>query len=649
MNRRTVMIRGALCLAWALLSLAGAARAQTERILDYHSDIQLSEDGTLLVRETIRVVSAGDQIRHGIYRDFPTRYADRLGNRYSVGFDLIGATRDGLPEQTRIENRSNGKRIYLGSSNYFLPPGEHTYTITYTTDSQLGFYRDHDELFWNVTGNGWVFPIEQASATVRLPKIIAADQVRLGGYTGPNGSMEQDLTHEAESDGSFDFAATRPLGSHEGLTVLLMWPEGLIQEPTTGQKLSFFLHDNRDAAIGGGGLAVIFLYYLIVWAVVGRDPVRGTIVTLYEPPSGFSPAAIRYLERMGYDNKAFACAVVDMAVKGYLRIEQPDSTYSLRRTNSDASVLTPDEKAAANILFEGRDDIWLHNENHTTIAAAIAALKKSLKTAELKVYFFNHGAYMIPAAAISLALILWMASAHGSPALVLVGFLGLWLTVWSCAVAGLVIASAQAWKASFEGGHVAGGLAAKAFVTTLVAIPFAGFEVMALGMLSAASSIFLAATLLGAVGMHILFHFLLKAPTRAGRAVLDKIEGFKMFLGAVEGDPIRQAMAPQKTPEVFEKFLPYAIALGVEKAWAGKFSGVIDRASQAGGAGASGYSPAWYSGTGWSNFGAAGFASSLGSSFSSAISSSSAAPGSGGGGGAGGSGGGGGGGGGGGW
>lgn len=605
---------------WALVSLAVSARAQTERILDYHSDVELNADGTLLVNETIRVVSTGGRIRHGIYRDFPTRYSDRLGNRYSVGFDLVGATLDGAPEQTRVENRGNGVRIYLGSPKYFVQPGEHTYTITYTTDRQLGFFRDHDELFWNVTGNGWIFPIERASATVELPKNIAANEVRLGGYTGPRGSMEQALTHLAEADGTFQFVATRPLGPHEGLTILLMWPKGLVQEPTAQQKLTWFLHDDHDALIGGGGLAVILFYYLMVWAAVGRDPAHGTIVTLYEPPAGFSPAAVRYLERMGFD----------MAVKGYLRIEERDKTYTLYRTKSGTGIPSADEEAAAEVLFDGRDEIRLHNEHHTIIAAAIAALQKPLKAAELKIYFVKNSGYMIPEALISLATVLWMAGTHGSPAVVMVVFFWLWLSVWSCAVAGLVISSAQAWKASFASGHVSGGLAAKAMVTTAVAVPFAGFEVMALGMLSRATSIFVAATLIGAVGLHILFDHLLKAPTRAGRSMLDRIEGFKMFLGAVESDPIRRATAPQQTPEVFEKFLPYAIALGVEKAWAEKFSGVIDRATQA--PGGSGYSPSWYTGPGISGFSAAAFAGSLSGSLSSAISSSSAALGSSGGG-----------------
>jgi uncharacterized membrane protein YgcG len=649
MNRRIVFAGGVLCLALALLSSAGRARAQSERILDYHSDIELSDDGTLLVRETIRVVSAGEQIRHGIYRDFPTRYADRLGNQYAVGFDLLGATRDDAPENTRIEDRSNGERIYLGQSNYMMPPGEHTYTITYTTNRQLGFFADHDELFWNVTGNGWIFPIEHASATVRLPRKIPAGEVRLNGYTGPQGSMARDLTFGPGADGGFDFSSNHALGPHQGLTILLMWPKGLIQEPTREQKLSYFFHDNRDALIGGGGLVLLFLYFLGVWAAAGRGPARGAIVALYEPPAGFSPAAMRYLMRMGYDNQAFTCAVVDMAVKGYLQIKEQDGTYTLYRAKGDAKLLTPDEQTAANILFDGRDEIWLHNENHTTIAAAIASLKKWLKTAELKVYFIKNSVYMIPGVVISAVLIAWLASAHGSAGMVIVGFISFWLSLWSLAVAGLVLGAVHAWQASVEGGHLAGGLLSKAIVATIMALIFGGFEVMALGMLTMATSISVTATLFGAVALCILFHFLLKAPTRAGRAVLDKIDGFKMFLGAVEGDPIRRAMPPEKTPAVFEKFLPYAMALGVEKAWAEKFTGVIGSASQAANSGANGYSPAWYSGPSWISFGAAGFAGSLEGSFSSAISSSATAPGSDGGGGSGGSGGGGGGGGGGGW
>jgi uncharacterized membrane protein len=141
----------------------------------------------------------------------------------------------------------------------------------------------------------------------------------------------------------------------------------------------------------------------------------------------------------------------------------------------------------------------------------------------------------------------------------------------------------------------------------------------------------------------------MKAPTFAGRRLMDEVAGFKMFLGAVDGDRLNRAAPPEQTPAVFEKFLPYALALDVEQDWAQKFSGILAGAGAAPGGSGVAYAPSFYSGSSWSSFTGASFASSFGNSLTSAISSSATAPGSGGGGGSGGSGGGGGGGGGGGW
>jgi uncharacterized membrane protein len=228
--------------------------------------------------------------------------------------------------------------------------------------------------------------------------------------------------------------------------------------------------------------------------------------------------------------------------------------------------------------------------------------------------------------------------------------MSLWLSIWSIAVFALLHNAAHLWKSAFAGGHLKAGLMASATFTTLFCIPFVLAEIVGLVVLAKATSVFILSFLLITVLLHILFHYLLKAPTSAGRSVLDKIEGFKMFLGAVEGDRMNRITPPENTPEVFEKYLPYALALDVEQAWAEKFSGVLGGVARTPGSDSGGYSPGWYSGAGWSALGAAGFVSSLSGSFSGAISSSSSAPGSsGGGGGGGGSGGGGGGGGGGGW
>jgi hypothetical protein len=156
-----------------------------ERILSFHSDIAVHHDASMTVRETIRVMSEGQEIRHGIYRDFPTHYKDFLGNRYIVGFAVMKVLRDGTPEPYHIDHISNGERIYIGDKDTLLSPGEYTYTLEYTTTRQLGFFKDYDELYWNVTGNGWRFKIERASTSVVLPGEASRHVISTAAYTGP--------------------------------------------------------------------------------------------------------------------------------------------------------------------------------------------------------------------------------------------------------------------------------------------------------------------------------------------------------------------------------------------------------------------------------------------------------------------------------
>jgi uncharacterized membrane protein YgcG len=649
MSLKPATLRGIFSILCAALC-AISAHAQAERILDFRSDIRVQDDATMQVVETIRVVSAGDQIRHGIYRDFPTRYTDPLGNQYLVGLEVSGATRDDLPEDFRVEDYENGKRIYIGRASFLLPSGEHIYKLSYATTRQIGFFADHDELFWNVTGNGWIFPIDRSSASVRLPGNIPADQARLGGYTGPQGSLAQDLSFTKQADGSYVFTASRPLRAKEGLTILLTWPKGYVTAPTAQEKLRYFLQDNRDAALAGAGLITIFLYYAIVWWFVGRDPAPGPIVALYEPPPGFAPAPVRYLVRMSYDDKAFASAVLDMAVKGYLLINEEAGTYTLTRTGKECAALSPEEQAAADKLFAGQSSVLLRSENHAQVSEAILALKKWLKNTEYKTYFVTNGRYMIPAVLLSILMMLSIVFSQSTLKIALAGFLTLWLTMWSLGVSGLLSLSVQLWKTALAGGQLKSGVPTTlAVFITGVSLLFLGFEVAGLVFLATSTSLILVVALVASVFFNALFHHLLKTPTRAGRGVLDKIEGFKLFLSAVDGDRLSRVRPSEKTPEMFEKFLPYALALDVEQAWAEKFSGVLN-GTQGGGQGSPAYSPSWYCGSAWKTLGADGFVSSLSGSFSGAISSSSSAPGSSsGGGGGGGSGGGGGGGGGGGW
>jgi uncharacterized membrane protein YgcG len=621
-----------------------------EHILDFHSDITVNQDSSLQVTETITVFATGNQIRHGIYREFPTRYQDVFNNRYIVGFQMLAATRDSADEPFRVEDYSSGKRIYLGTPGAMVPRGRHVYTITYSATRELGFYKDHDELFWNVTGNGWIFDIDHASAMVYLPAAIRADQVTLSGFTGFQGSHQADLVTSA-ADSTFEFATTRRMVARQGLSILLEWPIGFFAEPTFSEKVHFFFSDNRDALLLAAGFLVILVYYLIVWSAVGRDPVRGVIMALYEPPQNLSPAAMRYLERMGFDTKTFATAILDMAVRGYLTIRQQAGSYTLRLTGKDASVLTPDEKQVAEYLFPGQNEIWLHNENHQVIQGAIKALKGWLKAAEQKTYFVTNSRYLIAPLIFTVLVVLVYLAALGRPQILMGAFLAFWLSIWTFAVVGLVRNTFNTWRgvlrAPSSAGEEAVGIG-KGLLGSAAAIPFLFGEALGVFFLLKLTSVALVLFVVASGSLNLLFVYLLKAPTFAGRRLMDQVEGFKMFLGAVDGDRLNRAAPPQQTPAVFEKFLPYALALDVEQTWAEKFSDVLAGAGSAPTNSGYVYTPSFYSGSAWNGFTGTGFASAFSSSLTSAISSSSAAPGSSGGGG-GGSGGGGGGGGGGGW
>src|SRR5688572_12728307 len=160
-----------------LLALHQPAHAD-ERILSFDSTVTVGRDGTLTVREVIRVRAEGQEIKRGIYRDFPTIYQDNKGRTIVVGFAFDSALRNGNAENWRAENHQNGVRIYLGSKSVMLPRGEHTYELNYRTDRQTGFFSDYDEIYWNATGNGWAFKIDQVTATVHLPDDIPREQIK---------------------------------------------------------------------------------------------------------------------------------------------------------------------------------------------------------------------------------------------------------------------------------------------------------------------------------------------------------------------------------------------------------------------------------------------------------------------------------------
>ena len=559
-----------------LLLLLPLISGADERILEFHSDIDVRQNGWIEVTETITVRAEGSRIRSGIYRDFPTRYRDVYGNNYEVAFEPLSVLRDDAREDFHTSKLGNGIRTYFGSSNRMLATGIHTYKFRYRANRLIGFFDEHDELYWNATGTEWAFPIDKASATVVLQFDDDATIVSTDGFTGPMGARGKDYIARSESPASVTFESTKVLVPLEGLTIVVAWPKGFLLPPSPVQEVAWLLTDNVNLIAALTGLVAMFSYFIPVWRNFGKDPEEGLIFTRYEAPEGFSPASLRYINQMYYDSKVMTSAVVNLAVKGYLRIQASDDPHTLKRTDpgQNAPRLATGERELYDGLFRDGDLVILDDEYHELLGKARLAHRKSLKRDYANRYFKTNGLLSIP---------------------------------------GLVIGILSAVIALNVG---VGPTPAVIAVIVLMIIFF------------------------------FIFAALMKRPTGMGRKVLDGMLGFKDYLEIAEKDEMNLRNPPEKTPALFEEYLPFALALGVEQQWSERFAEVFANLR---GPDDTAYHPAWYSGP-WNSRNLSSNTSSLTSNLNTAISSSVTPPGSSSGGGGGGfSGGGGGGGGGGGW
>lgn len=629
-----------LALALLVFLATAAPAAAEERILSFVSDIAVQRGGSMTVAETIRVRAEGERIRRGIFRDFPTRYRDRTGREVRVGFNVESVERDGVAEQYATENLSNGIRVRIGNADIMLPPGEHDYRIRYRTTRQLGYFDSYDELYWNVTGSGWDFPIDLAEARIALPSPAAFGQRAF--YTGPQGAKGTDAAVVSEQPGRIVFRTTYPLRPSEGLTIAVAWPKGVVDAPDQSTRLGWWLADNGPIALGAAGLLGLLFYYFYAWKRAGRGPDEGTIVPLFSPQDELSPAAMRYVSRMGFDNRAFAAAIVDLGVRGRIRLVEGEKGFftkaktTIEKTGGEEDLPAP-EAAMMRKLFENGDTVLMDNKNHATFGGARTALSNGLKAA-YEGPLFNQNAGWSLFGLLLIVGAMWLpatliAATSGNEHSLLPSLGGLALAVFSVWL----------WKAAPPTGTAKWVLKTVAILCGVFAAMLA---VATIGMAFETGRVLPILAPLLALPVAISAFWWMAAPTKDGRAVMDRIAGFKRYLSVTEEARLETLHPPEKTPALFERYLPHAISLGVENQWAQRFSGVLAAAAATGQA----HSYGWYSGHSdpWNDTG--GFADRIGDSLASTISSASTAPGSSSGSGGGGSsGGGGGGGGGGGW
>ena len=585
----------ALLALWLCLLAGGTVRAE-EYFDRYHSDITIAENGTLTVTETIRVHAEGDQIRRGIYRDFPLTFLDAEGREREVGFQILSVERDGRPEPYRTERISRGIRIYFGSADVLLDPGFHQYRLTYETSRQIRFFDTHDELFWNVTGTEWAFPIHRASATVTLPEGVRAEELTV--FTGPFGATGKDA--RADNRGSqARFETTRELGPEEGLTIGVKMPAGSINRPTAAEERAFYLKDNRNLFLAFGGLVLVVGYYLWAWFSVGRDPARGVVVPRWDAPEGMSPALVNYIDEKGFGGQgwtAISASFLNLAVKGLVELEDLETSLIVTRTDRPAGDLPTGEKVLLGALGSAGASLVIDKSNGRRIQTLGGDFRQAMEKEHRRKFYLANWPQVIGGILLSLAclaglLVFGSLPEEGIVLVILPVFASVFVSIFA-----LVLG--QNFRRAKSLGARIFAVAIIAFVGFVFLTVFGGIALALFATSAATGQMPLFSAVGGIVAANLVFFFLMGAPTPLGRRMMDGIAGLRQYLTLAEKDRMNMAGVPEMSPRHFETLLPYAVALGVEKPWSEMFDRWLLSAAAAG---AQAYQPAWYHGDGLSS------------------------------------------------
>jgi len=508
--------------------------AQSWRIADFSDAILIGEDGSAVVKERVNLVFIGQW--HGIHRTIPVEYPGPRGTNYTLFLDVTAVT-DASGQKLKYESKTSGGyrdlKIYI--------PGAvdttRTVEVSYIVHNGIRYFEDHDEFFWNVTGNDWPVPIDHAEAHVYLPK-AAAGRLRAQAFTGLYGSAERDATSEVNG-ADLAFETTNPLPMRGGMTIDIFIPKGILNEPGPITRFFWFLGSNPIVFLPFVTFGVMF----VLWWYKGRDPEPGrSVAPMYEPPAGISPAEAGTLIDDTIHPRDITSTIVDLAVRGYVKIEETVDTTLLIFHSKDYILhslkpatewqgLAPHERVMMENIFAGGEQTRLSSLKNR-FYKAIPIIQQDIKAA-LK----NKGMYLLDPD-----------SANGYSV-----------------VAALVI------------------------VAPFLISQFTGYKPVF------SSAVLLIGCVIISAIVWWLFARQMSAKTLQGGRTRIAVLGFQEFMNRVDADRLRRM-----PPDTFEKYLPYAMALGVEHHWAQAFGGIIQNP------------PSWYvSPNGMTGFNPIFFSSSM--------------------------------------
>jgi uncharacterized membrane protein len=489
-------------------------------ITEYDTRMDVQKDSSVIVTESITADFTGDP-HHGIYRDIPLSGTDRYGNKYQIRHELISISDKAGNPQTYVQSVKNGTMsIRIGDADVLLN-GITTYVIKYKLWRAIHFFNDYDELYWNAVGHEWEVPIQHATCIVTLPKDVKTGEIRTVSYTGAYGSTTSDALSDTPNNHTARFWMNRELNPGEFMTIVVGWPKGAVTQPKISQEMNWFIFDN-----GYFFLPPFFMLGLwLVWLRAGRDPDTGkSEVVSYDPPDNMSPAEIGTLIDEKVDMRDISASIIDLAVRGIIKIESEKvkgfistkTEYTLRLTSSYTetrknTALSSFDRLLIQALFNGLG-FCIVSQLSGRFYGYLPMLRDSLYNSMIDRRYFNR-----------------------RPDEVRQGY----------QIAGVMLAFAGIF-----GGII---LAISNEIPAAVNIPVGwAFAAGLCGIVLAITS------------------RAMPRKTKKGKDALLAVKGFEEYISRAE----RAEIESQERQGYFEKYLPYAMALGVADKWAQAFNGL---------------------------------------------------------------------------
>ena len=561
MLRRTTFVLGAALTFLCAREIRGQGREI--RVRNYDALLTVHSDGNLDVVETLTFHFDGHW--NGVNRDLSLHHYTAQGRATKLDVE-DGAITDasGQPLVVEYQRLNNGwtRRYHI-----YIPGAEdadRTIVIRYRVHNAIRFYFSSsdvgalDELYWNVTGNDWTMFIDSVHARVVLPSGITSTRDTV--YTGYKESKAADAVIEKHAN-EVDFTSTQRLYPYAGMTVGVGWPPGFI----AGRPSR--LHEQLLGIMQWSPLLIPLLVFGLAyraWDKKGRDPEEGSYVVHYEPIAGKTPAELGTLVDNKADMEDITATLVDLAVRGYVHITEITEKHLLGLTHSTDYQL--------NIIRKRNDwkDLRPHELSYLDALTQSAPRDAySVKVSELTNRFYR-----------------FLPDIRNAIYDVLVE-------------AGYYLERPDKTKQKWIGIAVGVAFLLGSIAILMVKLAMVYFAPAALALAAGLSAITL-----------VLFAQIMPARTVDGARAREAALGFKEFLSRVEEDRYKRMIT---SPELFEKYLPYAMAFSVEDRWANAFKDIYREP------------PQWYSG-GVGPFNVASFSQSISTMSQTAASSMSSSP-----------------------